>query len=266
MHAAGWQIPNQVGALVFIVIERNPNDRKIERLLLAEGFLYVREQRGNRVWVNPQYERQMADRERRALFFPSLSSPRSQKPKLVDLPNALLGEPAAEYSELSKDLLVGSFCSPNAYKAKCGETNFKEAACTDAAVRRKLCVNSQSLFKVIDTRSNSEVSSATKICKRLGFAPCKFYSHQHEDAVLYNMYFQQKKGGVFLDLGGFADGENSRFFEQTMGWTGVLVEASPPSFQALNKLRCQGKANRNKCVHAARCMLKRAECDLHKWS
>ena len=45
-----------------IVIERNPNDRKIERLLLAEEFLYVREQRGNRVWVNPQYERQMADR------------------------------------------------------------------------------------------------------------------------------------------------------------------------------------------------------------
>ena len=26
-----------------IVIERNPNDRKIEKLLRAEGFVYVRE-------------------------------------------------------------------------------------------------------------------------------------------------------------------------------------------------------------------------------
>ena len=66
MHAAGWQIPNQVGALVFIVIERNPNDRKIERLLLAEGFLYVREQRGNRVWVNPQYPVREADADHNA--------------------------------------------------------------------------------------------------------------------------------------------------------------------------------------------------------
>ena len=38
-----------------LIIERNHKDHDVEALLFRQGFEYVREQRGNRVWVNPKY-------------------------------------------------------------------------------------------------------------------------------------------------------------------------------------------------------------------
>ena len=41
-----------------LVIERNANDLAIERLLRGYGFTYFREQAGNRIWVNENFEAQ----------------------------------------------------------------------------------------------------------------------------------------------------------------------------------------------------------------
>jgi hypothetical protein len=50
LQSMDWKIPVHV-----IIIERNANDLLIEQLLLSKGFEYVREQRGNRIWVNNHY-------------------------------------------------------------------------------------------------------------------------------------------------------------------------------------------------------------------
>eukprot|EP00624_Nannochloropsis_granulata_P001582 evm.model.NODE_17913_length_21808_cov_74.455292.2 len=60
-----------------------------------------------------------------------------------------------------------------------------------------------------------------------------------EDLLIYHKYFADRPGdaapGFFLELGGF-DGlteTNTRFFEACLGWSGLLIEASPLSFEQL---------------------------------
>jgi len=75
-----------------------------------------------------------------------------------------------------------------------------------------------------------------------------FYSQCGEDKFVYEKYFKDKKGGVFLELGAM-DGviySNTKFFEDTNGWTGVLIEPHPSMFRTL-------QANRpgSKCYNCA---------------
>jgi FkbM family methyltransferase len=69
-----------------------------------------------------------------------------------------------------------------------------------------------------------------------------FYSQQGEDVyVLYNYINKRNPEGVFVELGGF-DGltySNSKFFEDTLGFSGVLIEPTP-QYAAMVK-------NRPKC-------------------
>lgn len=70
-----------------------------------------------------------------------------------------------------------------------------------------------------------------------------------EDVMIYQRYFQSDNYGddrmaypehqprrrFFLEMGAY-DGlaeTNTRFFEACLGWTGLLIEASPPSFAKL---------------------------------
>lgn len=60
-----------------------------------------------------------------------------------------------------------------------------------------------------------------------------------EDLLIYHKYFADRPSdaapGFFLELGGF-DGlteTNTRFFEACLGWSGLLIEASPLSFEKL---------------------------------
>jgi FkbM family methyltransferase len=60
-----------------------------------------------------------------------------------------------------------------------------------------------------------------------------------EDLLIYRKYFADRPAdaapGFFLELGGF-DGlaeTNTRFFEACLGWSGMLIEASPLSFEQL---------------------------------
>jgi FkbM family methyltransferase len=56
------------------------------------------------------------------------------------------------------------------------------------------------------------------------------------DQVLYERYFRDRgKPGVFVECGAF-DGQTEctcKFFEESLGWSGVNVEPSPPIFERL---------------------------------
>jgi FkbM family methyltransferase len=71
----------------------------------------------------------------------------------------------------------------------------------------------------------------------------KFYSQCGEDKTVYEKYFKDKKDGVFLEMGAM-DGviySNTKFFEDTLGWTGVLIEPHPYMFQNLATNRPNSK-------------------------
>lgn len=86
---------------------------------------------------------------------------------------------------------------------------------------------------------------------------CQHYSQDGESEYVYATFFQRpepKRNGVFLEIGGL-DGvmfSNTLFFENCLGWSGVLIEANPANF---NKLRHNRKSTHN--LHMAACEYER---------
>lgn len=77
--------------------------------------------------------------------------------------------------------------------------------------------------------------------------PDKINWSQYGQDRFIDDYFKQKKGGTFLEVGGY-DGElysNTLFLERSRGWSGVLIEANPFTFEMM-------KSRDRKCwmVHA----------------
>lgn len=67
----------------------------------------------------------------------------------------------------------------------------------------------------------------------------KYYSQCGQDAFVHRKYFANKTGGTFVDIGA-NDGitiNNTYFFEQTLGWTGLCIEPIPETFALLEKNR-----------------------------
>ena len=67
----------------------------------------------------------------------------------------------------------------------------------------------------------------------------KFYGQSNQDEFLFERYFKNKKDGISIECGAF-DGvmeSSTFFFEETMGWTCINIEASPPIFNMLNTNR-----------------------------
>ena len=60
----------------------------------------------------------------------------------------------------------------------------------------------------------------------------------HEDAVLFNMFFRNTYNGVYVEMGALDGVEysNTLFFQQTLNWTGVLIEPGR-KFAALQRNR-----------------------------
>ena len=117
-------------------------------------------------------------------------------------------DPCAPFGVLSRDLILYRHCS-GLQKTR--------SACRpleDASGRK------------IEVASNHELDQARADCKRRGLTPCAFHSQMHEDAVLFNMFFKNHRGGVYLEMGAL-DGRlfsNTLFFQQTLDWSGVLIE------------------------------------------
>jgi len=66
-----------------------------------------------------------------------------------------------------------------------------------------------------------------------------FYSQCQEDKFLNENYFKNKKNGTYIELGAL-DGvlySNTKFFEDSLNWNGVLIEPHPIVYGVLKKNR-----------------------------
>ena len=66
-----------------------------------------------------------------------------------------------------------------------------------------------------------------------------FYSQCQEDKFLNENYFKNKKNGTYIELGAL-DGvlySNTKFFEDILNWSGILIEPHPIVYGLLNKNR-----------------------------
>ena len=96
--------------------------------------------------------------------------------------------------------------------------------------------------------TNTEFNvSVLKMCKKICiYNFCKFYikdiqykmtfySQCGEDKFLYEKFFSNKKNGVYIELGA-VDGvfqSNTKFFEDELGWKGILIEPHEKTFEQL---------------------------------
>ncbi len=66
-----------------------------------------------------------------------------------------------------------------------------------------------------------------------------YYSQCQEDQFLNEYIFKNKTNGKYIELGAL-DGvlfSNTKFFEDTLGWSGILIEPHPTKFKELQKNR-----------------------------
>jgi len=71
-----------------------------------------------------------------------------------------------------------------------------------------------------------------------------FYGQMGEDKHIHFKYFPTLRGGTFLEMGAL-DGvkySNTKFFEDSMGWSGVLIEPIPSAFELLRINRPRSKS------------------------
>ena len=62
-----------------------------------------------------------------------------------------------------------------------------------------------------------------------------YYSQCGEDQYLNDKYFKNMRNGIFLEMGAL-DGvthSNTKFFQDTLGWNGILVEPNPVQYTKL---------------------------------
>lgn len=136
------------------------------------------------------------------------------------LPNSLaLGPPRPEHTELSRELLTDSICrkTPAAVDEICtarSVSEMPELPLCKGPVRDRLCRRRpRQLSQTLETASAAEVTEAGAACKGMGYSPCRFHSVQHEDAVLFNAFFKDRVGGVFIESGASTQADNTQFYE-----------------------------------------------------
>lgn len=62
-----------------------------------------------------------------------------------------------------------------------------------------------------------------------------YYSQVEEDKFLNETIFKNKRNGIYIELGAL-DGvlySNTKFFEDSLNWTGILIEPHPEKFKLL---------------------------------
>ena len=66
-----------------------------------------------------------------------------------------------------------------------------------------------------------------------------YNSQFKQDEFLHKTYFNNKRNGVFVDVGAHdgITGNNSLFFEKHMGWSGICCEPLPKIYKQLSKNR-----------------------------
>ena len=82
--------------------------------------------------------------------------------------------------------------------------------------------------------------------KQLGLHS-RYFSQAGQDRYLNERIFRNRRAGTFSEIGGYDGwtGSNCVFFEKVLGWTGLVVEASP---QLVGRI---GETRSAKVIHAA---------------
>lgn len=75
------------------------------------------------------------------------------------------------------------------------------------------------------TRKRADLNRKAHEIRQMLTPAYAFMSQAGQDVVV-DRHFRQKRGGTFVDIGGYdgVTGSNTIFFEKWRGWTGVLVE------------------------------------------
>ena len=63
----------------------------------------------------------------------------------------------------------------------------------------------------------------------------RYYGQLSLDKVIHETFFPEKRNGFFVECGAYDGlGESTcKFFEETMGWTGLNIEPVPYTFDRL---------------------------------
>lgn len=95
------------------------------------------------------------------------------------------------------------------------------------------------LPKTIDARSLGLISQRIWDCERALGNTRKFFSQAGQDAWLEANLIKGKRGGSFVEIGGFdgITGSNTLFFEMMRGWSGLLLEPAPVYFAEAESIR-----------------------------
>ena len=82
--------------------------------------------------------------------------------------------------------------------------------------------------------------------KQLGLHS-RYFSQAGQDRYLNERVFGNRRDGTFVEVGGYDGwtGSNCVFFEKVLGWTGLVVEASPQLVRQIGETRSA------KVIHAA---------------
>ena len=82
--------------------------------------------------------------------------------------------------------------------------------------------------------------------KKLG-GHARYFSQAGQDRYVAERIFRNRRNGTFVEIGGYDgwEGSNCVFFEKVLGWTGMVVEASP------GLVRRIGETRSARVVHAA---------------
>lgn len=111
----------------------------------------------------------------------------------------------------------------------------------------------KNLYKKLPASFRENLSTARQNIKNLAYKtleflnkksfrfPHFFYSQQGEDRMIYEVYYKNnpKRNGIFVELGAY-DGitySNTKFFEDTLEWNGVLIEPVPENYKLLVRNR-----------------------------
>ena len=67
----------------------------------------------------------------------------------------------------------------------------------------------------------------------------RYFSQAGQDRYLNERVFRSKRNGTFVEIGGYDGwtGSNCVFFEKVLGWTGLVVEASPQLVERIGETR-----------------------------
>lgn len=83
--------------------------------------------------------------------------------------------------------------------------------------------------EVESARARGMIHQAIWECERLSNKRAHYFSQSGQDAFLDERVFRGKRGGVFVEVGGYdgLTGSNCLYFEMLRGWSGLVIEPSP---------------------------------------